>query len=269
VPVVLDLGNDGIKIVPLSQSTARFDIAGTGHRQILAWVGPDDALLVYDKDGDRLISERDEIAFADYLANAETDLEGLAWFDQKAQGGNADGILDHRDKKWSDFGVWRDADQDGETDPGELRMTGDGGLTAVNLTSDQQTQDIGTDAKVFGRGEYRFADADGVQRSAGLYDTALRYEDAPDDANRPKTAAEILYPDMRSKASPARQPDPNDPDYILARSIYDHPTSWPQPAPPRLKRRDGRTLSHDEVLYPNSAYDEATHFPWPEQNRRR
>jgi len=38
----------------------------------MTWVGPDDALLVYDRDGDRLISHRDEFAFADYLANAKS-----------------------------------------------------------------------------------------------------------------------------------------------------------------------------------------------------
>ena len=38
-PVVLDLNNDGIQIIPLSHSTARFDIAGTGSRQVLAWPG--------------------------------------------------------------------------------------------------------------------------------------------------------------------------------------------------------------------------------------
>lgn len=191
VPVVLDLDGDGFEIIPLSQSTARFDIAGTGRRQVLAWVGPDDGLLVYDKDGDRVISDKDEIAFADYLKTAKTDLEGLAWFDQLAQGGNADGVLDGRDAQWSKFGVWRDADQDGETDPGELRMTDEGGLTSVNLTSDQTPQDAGPDAKVFGQGEYQFTDQNGAQQSGKLYDTALRHEPAPLSSN--PTFLELYY----------------------------------------------------------------------------
>mgnify|MGYP001222866806 CR=1 FL=1 len=176
-PVLLDLDGDGITIIPLGQSRARYDIDGDGRRQHLAWPGPEDGLLVYDRDGDRLISHRDEIAFADYLASAKTDLEGLAWFDQVAQGGNEDGVLDELDVLWSRFGVWRDANQDGETDPGELTMTGEGGLTSVNLRSDQIRREAGPDAEIYGRGSYQTTDADGRVRSGDLYDAALRYEE--------------------------------------------------------------------------------------------
>ena len=58
-PVVLDLGDDGIEIVTLDDSTARFDIDGDGRQQLLARVGPEDALFVYDRDGDRLIYHKD------------------------------------------------------------------------------------------------------------------------------------------------------------------------------------------------------------------
>jgi hypothetical protein len=207
-PVVLDLDqNGGIEIVPTSQSAARFNITDTGQRHVLAWPGPDDGLLVYDRDGDRLISDKDEIAFKDYLATAETDLEGLAWFDHVTHGGNNDGILDNRDALWAKFGVWRDADQDGETDPGELRMTGEGALSSVNLTSDQQPVDVGPDAQVFGKGTYEYLDSDGLVQTADLYDTALRY-DTEVEPEKPETLrlvrrdgqrlnhGEILYPAM-------------------------------------------------------------------------
>lgn len=232
VPVVLDLGNDGITVIPLSQSTARFDLAGTGSRQIVAWPGPDDALLVYDKDGDRLISERDEIAFADYLENAKTDLEGLAWFDQVAQGGNADGVLDKRDSKWSGFGVWRDADQDGETDPGELRMTAEGGLSSLDLTSDQQPVDAGPDAKVFGKSTYDYLDHDGVVQTGETYDTALRYKQTLDQ----NSAASDQH--SRIDEGVVRLP-------------------W-------LVRRDGQSPSPGEIIYPAMAYDETLYEPWPD-----
>ena len=188
-PVVLDLKNDGIDIVPLANSTARFDILGNGSRQVLAWPGPDDALFVYDRDGDRLISHRDEIAFKDYLATAKTDLEGLAWFDQLAQGGNEDGVLDERDAAWSKFGVWRDLDQDGETDDGELQMTGEGGLKSLNLTSDHQALDAGPDVKIFGKSTYEYLDANGDVQTGRPYDTALSYV----DDTYPKRLGEKMY----------------------------------------------------------------------------
>jgi hypothetical protein len=229
-PVILDLNNDGnIRIIPLSHSTARFDIASTGSRQVLAWPGPEEGLFVYDRDGDRLISHKDEIAFKDYLATAKTDLEGLAWFDQLAQGGNADGVLDERDAAWSKFGIWRDADQDGETDAGELQMTGEGGLKSLNLTSDQQPRDAGPDAKIFGKGTFEYFDRDGIIQTADAYDVALQYE-------KEKSLANALYPTMD----------------VNRRSL------------PPLVRRDGQELSRGEKVYPMMGYDENIYEPWPD-----
>jgi hypothetical protein len=232
-PVVLDLNNDGrLEIIPPTQSRAQFDILQTGRKQILAWVGPDDGLLVYDKDGDRLISHWDEIAFKEYLATAKTDLEGLAWFDQLAQGGNEDGVLDEKDALWSDFGVWRDADQDGETDPGELQMTGDGALASVNLTSDQTPRDAGPDAKIFGKGEYHFRNDQNELLSGDLYDTAFRYEEL-----------------QQSKPTG-----------------IDLPTrSMKKGELPPLVRRDRQPLVLSEKMYPAMAYKENVYETWPDE----
>jgi len=267
-PIVLDLGGDGIEIVPLGQSRAKFDISGDGRRQFLAWVGPDDALLVYDRDGDRVISNRDEIAFKDYLANAKTDLEGLAWFDQFAQGGNEDGVLDERDALWSKFGVWRDADQDGETDPGELRMTGEGGLSSVNLQSDNVRRDGGPDAQIFGRGQFVIRDTDGNALSGDFYDTALRYlEDAyeppaPKRMQRlrkdgePLSRAEIMYPAHDNDDDyymVEAAPLPEDPAKTLANALY--PPKKPEAKRVRLGRKDGQPISPSENLYPGGYPD--------------
>ena len=230
MPVVLDLNNDGnIKIIPLSRSTALFDIAGTGSRQVLAWPGPEDGLFVYDRDGDRLISHKDEIAFKDYLATAKTDLEGLAWFDQLAQGGNADGVLDERDAAWGKFGVWRDVDQDGVTDAGALQMTGETGIKSLSLTSDQKPRDAGPNAKVFGKGTFQYFDNNGIVQTADAYDVALKYE-------KEKHLAEALYPDMD----------------VNKRTL------------PPLVRRDGQELSRGEKVYPMMGYDENIYEPWPD-----
>ena len=230
-PIVLDLDGDGrIDVIPPSQSQARFDVTGTGRRQLLAWVSPDDGVPVYDEDGDRLISHWDEIAFKDFLATAKTDLEGLAWFDQIAQGGNEDGVLDERDEAWSKFGVWQDVDQDGQTDPGELHMSKDGGLTSVNLMSDEQAIDVGPDAKVFGRGSYEYQDHNGATQSADLFDTALRYED----------------PSAKSINSDAT-------------------TSKELRGLPPLVRLDGQPLKLSEKLYPAMAYKENVYEAWPEE----
>jgi hypothetical protein len=204
-------------------------MADTGSRQVLAWPGPEDGSFAYDRDGDRLISHKDEIAFKDYLATAKTDLEGLAWFDQLAQGGNANGVLDERDAAWSKFGVWQDADQDGETDAGELKMTGEGGLKSLNLTSDQQPRDAGPDAKIFGKGTFEYFDQSGIVQTADAYDVALQYE-------KEKSLAKALYPNME----------------VNRCSL------------PPLVRRDGQELSRSEKFYPLMGYDENIYEPWPD-----
>ena len=267
-PIVLDLGGDGIQFIPLGQSRARFDIDGDGRRQILAWIGPEDGLLVYDRDGDRLISHRDEIAFKDYLANAKTDLEGLAWFDQFAQGGNEDGVLDARDALWSKFGVWRDADQDGETDPGELRMTGEGGLSSVNLQSDNVRRDGGPDAQIFGRGQFVIRDTEGNPLSGDFYDMALRYHEEAYEPPQPKqmqrvrkdgeplSRGEIMYPAHGNDDDyylVEAAPQPEDPAKTLANALY--PAKKPEAKRIRLGRKDGQPISRPENLYPDGYPD--------------
>ncbi len=244
-PIVLDLGGDGIQFIPLGQSRAKFD-----------------------RDGDRLISHRDEIAFKDYIANAKIDLEGLAWFDQFAQGGNEDGVLDARDELWSKFGVWRDADQDGETDPGELRMTGDGGLSSVNLQSYNVRRDGGPDAQIYGRGQFVIRDTEGNALSGDFYDTALRYlEDAyePPQPKRmervrkdgaPLSRGEIMYPAHGNDDDyymVEAEPLPEDPAKTLDNALYS--AKKPEAKRVRLGRKDGQPISRPENLYPDGYPD--------------
>jgi hypothetical protein len=223
-PVLIDLDGDGIQIIPIGDSRAQFDMDDSGRKQIMAWAGADDALLVFDEDNDRVITSRNEFAFAEYLENAKTDLEGLAWFDQFAQGGNEDGVLDERDALWSKFGLWRDANQNGITDPGELRTSGDNGLQSVNLKSDQRSYEAGPDARVFGRGAYTVQDDSGQTRTGDLYDTALRYEKSPEQ----QSAAEIFYPSKPVKLTPEQQ------GY-------------------RRVRKDGQPISDAEIFYPDKS----------------
>ncbi|MBV1786782.1 cadherin-like domain-containing protein [Marinobacterium sp. D7] len=136
-PIAVDLNGDGFSFVDLDDSNVFFDVNGDGWKNRTAWVGKDDGLLVYDVEGDGLIDKSEEISFAGYDDNAQTDLEGLAAFDS-----NGDGRFDADDEKWAQFGIWQDANQNGITDEGELRSLSDLGVTAVELTSDGQFQII-------------------------------------------------------------------------------------------------------------------------------
>ena len=132
----------------------------------MGWVSADDGLLAYDRNGDGEISGREELSFVDYVPGARTDLEGLAQFDS-----NGDGRLDASDAEWSRFRVWRDLDQDGESDAGELQTLAEAGITSIALASDGAERAVEGNT-IFGEGSY--VDAEGT---GALYDAALRYSE--------------------------------------------------------------------------------------------
>ena len=95
-----------------------------------------------------MISAHDELSFLTDVENAETDLEGLRHFDK-----DGDGLLDADDAEWGMFRIWQDLDQDGESDPGELRSLDEAGIVSVSLTSDTVKREVGG-STVYGEGVY-------------------------------------------------------------------------------------------------------------------
>ena len=125
-PVVIDLNRDGV----LSYSQAVIDVNRDGQLDHSAWVAPQDGVLVWDKFHDGQVHDASQFMFA--TTPGETDLEGLAaQFDT-----NRDGVFDAQDAKFSEFAVWKDSNQNGVSDAGEMRSLADVGLTAINLQSD-------------------------------------------------------------------------------------------------------------------------------------
>ena len=76
------------------------------------------------------ITDFSELSFADDFPGAKTDLEGLSAFDS-----NNDGRLDANDERFDEFRIWRDQDQDGEADPGELQTLAYWGLESLDPVS--------------------------------------------------------------------------------------------------------------------------------------
>ncbi len=130
-PIAIDLNGNGFEFTNLDDSNIFFDVTGDGWKRRTAWIGKNDGLLAYDIDGDGKIDKPGEISFTSYKDGAQTDLEGMKAFDT-----NHDGIFDARDEKWARFGIWRDANQNGITDTGELISLADFDVRAIQLTSD-------------------------------------------------------------------------------------------------------------------------------------
>jgi hypothetical protein len=116
---------------------------------LTAWVAPDDGLLA------RQTAEGLDIVFTDDGAGADTDLEGL----RIAFDSDGDGKLTAGDDFWAQFGVWQDADSDGETDGGEFRSLDEAGIASIDLISDHDSYEAADgDVTVHGEAEVAFTD---------------------------------------------------------------------------------------------------------------
>ena len=163
-PVVLDLSDTGLQFTYLADG-ALFDCDDDGQRDRTAWVAGGTALLAYDRDGDGAVTRTEEISFTRYLEGAKTDLEGLAFFDT-----NHDRVLDAHDLLWHQFGVWRDENGDGVSQPGEFVALDQAGIASISLISDHKASVEG-DTLIYGRSH--FTRTDGTIGAVG--DVGFRY----------------------------------------------------------------------------------------------
>ena len=142
-PLTLDLDGDGFELSAASTVSPRFDIDGDYYAERTGWVKPDDGILVRDLSGDGLINDVTEM-----FGGAESGFSALAQLD-----GNGDGKVDADDNGLADFNddgvvdandtfgalkVWRDLDQDGVTDQGELFSLSDLGIVSISVNGTAQ-----------------------------------------------------------------------------------------------------------------------------------
>ncbi|CAN0653889.1 protein of unknown function [Nitratireductor aquimarinus] len=190
-PVALDLDGDGVlDIRPLEPTLSGgplFDANCDGTPDSVAWVGPSDGLLTIDlgADGeqgpDGTIDQTRELAFALWKTQDEiatesgtksnkpvTDLEGLRWaFDT-----NGDNVLDPHDDRWKEFRIWQDHNQNGVSDPGELRTMEEARVAFIELLPSSKGSRLFADGSAI-TGTSSFGKTDGT---AGLAaDVVLSY----------------------------------------------------------------------------------------------
>jgi hypothetical protein len=126
-PVVVDVAGDGFRFTD-AEGGVVFDINGDGLPEQLSWTGSnsDDAWLALDRDGDGLIGSGWEL-FGNYTpqpappaGEGRNGFLALAEFDRVERGGNSDGVIDAADAVFARLRLWRDANHDGLSEPGEL-----------------------------------------------------------------------------------------------------------------------------------------------------
>jgi Ca2+-binding RTX toxin-like protein len=154
-PIVFDLDGDGLELVAYDGSSIRFDMDADGTADVTGWVAADDGLLALDRNGDGIVNDVSEISFQRDAQGALTDLEGLRAFDT-----NRNGFLDAGDARFAEFRIWRDGNQDGISQTGELVSLEQAGILNVSLTIalTGANPDEANDNVVYGTTQYTKSD---------------------------------------------------------------------------------------------------------------
>ena len=158
-PLAIDLNGNGIQTVgiPATGTPILFDHNADGIKTGTGWLAPDDAWLVLDRDGNGTIDSGRELFGADTMItatetvalpggsfscevtrNARSGFEALASLDA-----NQDGLFDAQDAAFTQVRLWQDKNQDGISQAGELSTLADQGITAISLTANETTVNLG------------------------------------------------------------------------------------------------------------------------------
>lgn len=85
-------------------------------------------VLALDRNATGIIDPANDTAFQNDKPGAASDLEGLEAFDS-----NADGVIDIHDPAWQKFGIWVDANKDGQCQSGEFKTLASLGFASIDL----------------------------------------------------------------------------------------------------------------------------------------
>jgi Ca2+-binding RTX toxin-like protein len=125
-PLVLDLDGNGVDLIGASQSSVYFDFDGDGFRENTGWVGPNDGMLVRDLNANGTIDTLHEL-----ISTAGQDAYSVL----RQHDTNSDGKVTSQDSIWASLKVWQDANSNGVTDVGELKLLSILGITEFNLSN--------------------------------------------------------------------------------------------------------------------------------------
>ncbi len=152
-PLVLDLNGDGL--VSRGIGAVYWDNDGDLFGEKSGWLSGDDGFLVHDADGDGSIT-------APELFGGP----GLSGFTELTDwDSNDDGIVNADDVNFGDLQIWRDANENGITDAGELHDLAAFGVTAFSVRP--QPVDIETANGTIIRAESFYAREDGTTGALG------------------------------------------------------------------------------------------------------
>ncbi len=132
-PVVIDLGEDGIHIIPKDEGV-NFDIDSNGYAEKTEWISAEDGFLAVDINGNGTIDNGAEM-FTNYTGlpdgtNAMNGFEALAIYDS-----NNDSFIDSDDLNFDRMLIWTDVNQNGISETGELKTFSELNVEYINLNT--------------------------------------------------------------------------------------------------------------------------------------
>jgi hypothetical protein len=202
-PLTLDLDGDGLETVGTAAGIL-FDTAANGIKVNTGWVKADDGLLVLDKNGNGSIDSGREL-FGDATLKRNGQLAADGFDALRDLDSNNNGKLDAGDTQFNNLRVWRDLNQNGSTQNGELFSLGQLSIASINVGSSQNSQrlangnqiaDLGTYTKTNG-GTGLTGEVTGNLADINFVQNSFRRE----FADHPDTLAVAHLPDMREAAN--------------------------------------------------------------------
>jgi Ca2+-binding RTX toxin-like protein len=174
-PLALDLDRDGIETIG-ANGTVLFDHDGDGVKTGTGWVAADDGLLVLDRNGNGQIDTGAELFGVDtVLANGQKASDGFAAL--RDLDANADSVFDAADAQFGNVRVWRDLNQNGTSQAGELFTLQSLGIAAINLNATAETVDLGNGNVQTATASYVLTNGTtGETTGVGLGETAANLE---------------------------------------------------------------------------------------------
>jgi hypothetical protein len=137
-PLVVDVHGNGVALTSADEGV-RFDVNADGIAERVAWTrhGSDDAWLVLDRNRNGSIDDGTEL-FGNVAPQPRTPSPNgyiaLGELESTAQRGNGDHVVDPADAIWPDLRLWRDANHDGVSQPGELSTLSANGVDWLDVT---------------------------------------------------------------------------------------------------------------------------------------
>lgn len=130
-PLILDLDGNGVQTLGLSAGV-HFDHDGNRFAEGTGWVGPNDGMLVLDRNGNGVIDDgRELFGNNTLLPDGQQAVNGFAAL--AALDSNQDGKIDAADELFSSLRVWRDSNSDGVTGDDEFLTLEQAGVASIGL----------------------------------------------------------------------------------------------------------------------------------------